>query len=124
MQLLVVNDISNSVFGLAKAYVYGFCKSWKQKFIMSFIIITERNEYTMDYNQMPIGLGLAFMENRLSSDGFYNMTDDEKKEYIERNRSNLSDSDIDKLTSSIGEDEDDGSNFDDMASIFRGPGIG
>lgn len=78
----------------------------------------------MDYNQMPIGLGFAFMENRLSSDGFYNMTDDEKKEYIERNRSNLSGSDIDKLTSSIGEDEDDGPNFDDISSIFRGPGIG
>lgn len=78
----------------------------------------------MDYNQMPIGLGFAFMENRLSSDGFYNMTDDEKREYIERNRSNLSDSDIDKLTSSIGEDEDDGPDFGDMASIFRGPGIG
>ncbi len=78
----------------------------------------------MDYNQMPIGLGLAFMENRLSSDGYYNMTDDEKKEYIERNRSNLSDSDIDKLTSSIGEDEDDGPNFEDTAGIFRGPGIG
>ncbi|MDE7284282.1 MAG: hypothetical protein K2N85_11975 [Lachnospiraceae bacterium] len=78
----------------------------------------------MDYNQMPIGLGLAFMENRLSSDGFYNMTDDEKREYIERNRGNFSGSEIDKLTSSIGEDEDDGPNFDDSMSIFRGPGIG
>lgn len=77
-----------------------------------------------NYNQMPIGLGLAFMENRLSADRFYDMTDDEKKEYIERNRSNLSNSDIDKLTASIGSDEDDGPDFDNMGSIFRGPGIG
>lgn len=78
----------------------------------------------MDYNQMPIGLGLAFMENRLTADRFYDMTDDEKKEYIERNRSNLSGSDINKLKSFIGEDEDDGPDFDDPMSIFRGPGIG
>lgn len=78
----------------------------------------------MDYNQMPLGLGFAFMENRLTEDRFYDMSDDEKKEYIERNRSKLSDSDIDKLTSSIGEDEDDGPDFDDPMSIFHGPGIG
>lgn len=77
-----------------------------------------------DYNQMPIGLGLAFIENRLSSDKFYDMTDDEKKEYIERNRSNFSDKDIDKLTASIGNDEDEEPKFEDPGSIFRGPGIG
>lgn len=78
----------------------------------------------MDYNQMPLGLGFAFMENRLTEDRFYDMSDDEKKEYIERNRSKLSDSDIDKLTSSIGGDDDDGPDFDDPMSIFHGPGIG
>lgn len=78
----------------------------------------------MDYNQMPIGLGFSFMENRLAADKFYDMTDDEKKEYIERNRSNLSDGDIDKLTSSIGEDEEDGPDFGDPMGVFRGPGIG
>lgn len=34
----IVNDIRNIVFSLAKAGVYVFCKSWKQKFIMSFAI--------------------------------------------------------------------------------------
>lgn len=95
--------------------------------VITTILFTERNEYIMDYNnynQMPIGLGLAFLENRLSSDRFYDMTDDEKKEYIERNRSNFSSSDIDKLTASIGSDEDDGPDFDNIGSIFRGPGIG
>lgn len=78
----------------------------------------------MDYNQMPIGLGLAFLENRLAEDRFYDMTDNEKKDYIERNRGMLSDNDIDKLTSTIGKDEDDGPNFNDPLSIFHGPGIG
>ena len=36
--LYIVNDIRNFVFGLAGATVYGFCKSRKQKFVMSFII--------------------------------------------------------------------------------------
>ena len=34
----IVNDIRNFVFGLAEAFVYGFCKSRKQKFVMSFTI--------------------------------------------------------------------------------------
>ena len=34
----IVNDIRNFVFGLAGATVYGSCKSWKQKFVMSFTI--------------------------------------------------------------------------------------
>ena len=34
----IVNDIKNFVFGLVEATVYGFCKSRKQKFVMSFTI--------------------------------------------------------------------------------------
>lgn len=75
-----------------------------------------------NYNNMPIGLGLAFMDNRLSEDKFYDMSDDEKKEYIERNRSSLSESDIDKLTASLGSDDDD--DFGNPMSVFKGPGIG
>ncbi|MCM1263686.1 MAG: hypothetical protein NC313_13310 [Butyrivibrio sp.] len=74
-----------------------------------------------NYNNMPIGLGLAFMDNRLAEDKFYDMSDDEKKEYIERNRSSLSESDIDKLTASLGSDDDD---FGNPMSVFKGPGIG
>ena len=40
MVTLIVNDIKNFVFGLAEAVVYGFCKSRKQKFVMSFTIVT------------------------------------------------------------------------------------
>ena len=37
----IVNDIRNFAFGLAKAFVYGFGKNQKQKFIMSFTIYIE-----------------------------------------------------------------------------------
>ena len=35
----IVKDIRNFVFDLAEAVVYGFCKSRKLKFVMSFTII-------------------------------------------------------------------------------------
>ena len=34
----IVNDIGNFIFGPAEVTVYGFCKSRKQKFVMSFTI--------------------------------------------------------------------------------------
>ena len=37
--LFIVNDIRNLVFGLVKVSVYGFYKSRKQKFVMSFTVI-------------------------------------------------------------------------------------
>ena len=40
IQRYVVNDIKNFVFGLIEAFVYGFDKRRKQKFVMSFTIIT------------------------------------------------------------------------------------
>lgn len=59
----------------------------------------------MDYNQLPLSLGFLGLENQIENDRFSNMSDDEKKEYIERNRSRLSDDEIDRLTSSIAEDD-------------------
>lgn len=78
----------------------------------------------MDFNQIPIGLGFAFSADRMSMDKFSNMSDDEKKEYIERNRSTLSERELDKLTDSIGQDEDDGPDFGDPTGVFHGPSIG
>ena len=77
----------------------------------------------MDYNQMPLGLGYAAAMDRLTADNFSNMSDDEKKEYIERNRSNLSEKVLDRLTSSLKED-DENVHFGDPTTLFRGPGIG
>ncbi len=39
-QINLVNDIKNFVFGPAKAPVYGFGRNRKQKFVMSFTIVT------------------------------------------------------------------------------------
>ena len=39
--VVIVNDIKNCVFGLAKASVYGFGEKRKQKFVMSYTIIIE-----------------------------------------------------------------------------------
>ena len=59
----------------------------------------------MDYNQLPLSLGFLGMENQIEMDRFSNLSDDEKKEYIERNRSRLSDDVVDRLTASIAKDD-------------------
>lgn len=92
----------------------------------------------MDYNLMPLSFAYANSADRLSQDNFMNLSDDEKREYIERNRSNLSDKELDELTASLGKDarENRGKDTDAGSSagktpesgnpygIFRGPGIG
>lgn len=77
----------------------------------------------MDYNQMPLELGYAMAADRLAMNNFSNMSDDEKKEYIERNRSILSDKEVDRISASL-RDEDEEVHFSDPANLFRGPGIG
>ncbi len=76
----------------------------------------------MDFNQMPLELGYAMAADRLAADNFSNMSDDEKKEYIERNRSILSDKELDRMSASLKEEED--VHFGDPTSLFRGPSIG
>lgn len=77
---------------------------------------TERNENSMDYNQMPFGYGFAPVIDAEDKDGYSYMSDDEKREYIERHRSRLSKDELDRLTSSLGEE--------DPTTLFRGPSIG
>lgn len=78
----------------------------------------------MDYNQFPLGMEYAFAVNRADKDKFMDMSDDEKKEYIERNRSAMSRQELDELMQSLGEEEDDGPDLEDVSGIFKGPGIG
>ena len=78
----------------------------------------------MDFNQITLGFGLAYMANSITENQFSNMSDDEKKEYIERHRSELSESDLDRITASMGQEEDDGSSRRNPASLFNGPSIG
>lgn len=78
----------------------------------------------MDYNTLPVGLGLAFATNRAAMDRFVDMTDDEKKEFVERSRGVMSKKEMDSLVSSLAEDEEPDLHLEDVNQIFRGPGIG
>ncbi|MCM1387218.1 MAG: hypothetical protein NC231_07830 [Bacillus sp. (in: Bacteria)] len=84
----------------------------------------------MDYNQLTFGYNYGLTSGledavAISGGGYDNMSDDEKREYIERHRSILSKSELDRLTASLGGEEDDNPHFEDpSSSIFRGPGIG
>lgn len=63
----------------------------------------------MDYNsQTSVGLGFVYSANQMTEDRYSNMSDDEKREYIERNRDRLSDKEIEDLTASLGKEEDEG----------------
>lgn len=79
----------------------------------------------MDYNQMPLNLGLAITSNRAAMDQFVDMTDDEKSEFIERSRGMMSKGEIDNLVNSlVKEDENPDVHLEDVKDIFKGPSIG
>lgn len=79
----------------------------------------------MDYNTLPVGLGLAFANNRLAMDRFADMTDEEKEEFVERSRGAMSEKDMDQLVASlVKEDEKPDLHLENINQIFKGPGIG
>ncbi|MBD5508796.1 MAG: hypothetical protein HDR05_12330 [Lachnospiraceae bacterium] len=79
----------------------------------------------MDYNTLPIGLGLAFANNRLAMDRFADMTDEEKEDFVERSRGAMSEKDMDQLVASlVKEDEKPDLHLEDVNQIFKGPSIG
>lgn len=79
----------------------------------------------MDYNNLPLGLGLAITTNRAAMDRFVDLTDDEKEEFIERSRGVMSQSEIDRLVGSLArEDENPDLHFENVNNIFKGPGVG
>lgn len=83
----------------------------------------ERDE-KMDYNTLPVGLGLALATNRTAMDRFADMTDDEKKEFVERSRGAMSQKEMDSLVNSLAEDEEPDLHLENINQIFKGPGIG
>lgn len=88
-------------------------------------IMQERDGIKMDYNTLPIGLGLAFANNRLAMDRFVDMTDEEKEEFVERSRGAMSERDMDQLVASlVKEDEKPDLHLEDVNQIFKGPSIG
>ena len=79
----------------------------------------------MDYNQMPLNLGVAITANRAAMDQFVDMTDDEKNEFIERSRGTMTKGEMDKLVNSlVKEDEEPNVHLEDVKDIFKGPSIG
>ena len=79
----------------------------------------------MDFNQMPLNLGLAITSNRMAMDRFIDMSDDEKNEFIERSRGMMSRDEIDNLVNSlVKEDEEPNVHLEDVKDIFKGPSIG
>ncbi|MCD7725388.1 MAG: hypothetical protein LUI12_07560 [Clostridiales bacterium] len=79
----------------------------------------------MDYNDLPIGLGLAFATNRAAMDRFVDMTDNEKEEFVERSRSVMSKSEMERLVGSLAQDDEEPElHMEDVKDIFKGPSIG
>ena len=79
----------------------------------------------MDYNQMPLNLGVAITSNRAAMDQFVDMTDDEKGEFIERSRGMMTKGEIDKLVNSLTKEEEKPNvHLEDVKDIFKGPSIG
>ena len=76
----------------------------------------------MDYNNLPLDLGFAITTNRAAMDRFVDMTDDEKEEFIERSRGAMSGKEIEKLVSSLAqEDEEPDLHLEDVNRVFQGP---
>ncbi|MCM1266688.1 MAG: hypothetical protein NC302_02180 [Bacteroidales bacterium] len=78
----------------------------------------------MDYNTLPIGLGLAFAGNRPAMDRFVDMSDDEKEEFVERSRGVLSKREMEELVGSLAKEEEPDVHLEDVNQIFKGPSIG
>lgn len=78
----------------------------------------------MDYNNLPLELGLAITSNRAAMDRFVDMTDDEKEEFIERSRSAMSRNELDEMVGSLVTDVEPDLHLEDVNNIFKGPGIG
>lgn len=79
----------------------------------------------MDYNSIPLGLGLAITSNRAAMDRFVEMTDAEKEAFIERSRDVMSKSEMEKLVNALAADEERPDvHLEDVNDIFQGPSIG
>ena len=78
----------------------------------------------MDYNNLPLDLGVAITTNRAAMDRFVDMTDDEKEEFIERSRGVMSGKEIENLVNSLAKEEEPDLHLEDVNDIFKGPGIG
>ncbi len=61
----------------------------------------------MDNNQLPIGLGLSLAMNQKAMDRFSGMTEAEKERTIAKSRGVKSKREMDRIVSSLAEDDDE-----------------
>ena len=69
----------------------------------------------MDNQQLPIGLGLSLAMNQKAMKRFANMTEAEKEQAIARSRDAKSKREMDRIVSSLAEDNDE-----DLNSLLGG----
>lgn len=72
----------------------------------------------MDNNQLPIGLGLSLAMNQKAMDRFSGMTEAEKERTIAKSRGVKSKREMDRIVSSLAEDDDE-----DLKGFFSGTQI-
>ena len=72
----------------------------------------------MDNNQLPIGLGLSLAMNQKAMDRFSGMTEAEKERTIAKSRGVKSKREMDRIVSSLAEDDDE-----DLKGFFSGSQI-
>lgn len=79
----------------------------------------------MDYNNIPLSLGMAITTNRVAMDRFVDMTDAEKEAFIDRSRDDMSKEELEQLVNTLAEDEEKPDvHLEDVNDIFKGPSIG
>ncbi|MDE7130642.1 MAG: hypothetical protein K2O65_02430 [Lachnospiraceae bacterium] len=79
----------------------------------------------MDYNNIPLSLGMAITTNQAAMDRFVDMTEAEKEAFIDRSRDVMSKEEMEKLVNTLTEDEERPDvHLEDVNDIFKGPSIG
>lgn len=79
----------------------------------------------MDYNNIPLSLGMAITANQAAMDRFVDMTEAEKEAFIDRSRDVMSREEMEKLVNTLSEDEEKPDvHLEDVNDIFKGPSIG
>lgn len=79
----------------------------------------------MDYNNIPLSLGMAITTNRAAMDRFVDMTDAEKEAFIDRSRDDMSKEELEQLVNTLAEDKKRPDvHLEDVNDIFKGPSIG
>ena len=95
-----------------------------QKIPVEAKMMKEVSDMDFNYNELPMNLGLAFASNRLAMDRFAGMSDDEKREFVERSRGILSQNEMDELVGSLAKDDEEPDlSLERVRDVFDGPEI-